>query len=125
METSVIEIQISGMSMYPSLQEGDFCYLTEDEPVYGEIICLRNTLTKEFVIHRLHDKKKLLTKGDNSLYWDDPCEHRYIGVIRSIRRENITAQLKPHYIFLLLSNYTTAKTPRPIRFLIKLIIRII
>jgi hypothetical protein len=111
--------------MYPILQEGDFCYLSEQVAEKGEIVCLRNKATKEFVIHRLHNKKKLITKGDNSLYWDDPKEHFYIGVIKKMRRGNITTEFKPSLIYSLLSTYTCAKTVKPIRLFIKFIMRII
>lgn len=125
MESSLTEIQLSGISMYPALQEGDLCFIAKDRPCYGDIVCLRNTKTKEFVIHRLHDTQKKITKGDNSLYWDDPSEHVFIGTIKKFRRENITSQLIPHHSYALLSRYTTITTPKIIRLFAKSLMRVI
>ena len=125
MESSLIEIQISGMSMYPTLRDGDICFMTDDKPCYADIVCLRNIQTKEFVIHRLHDTQKILTKGDNALYWDEPSEHVLMGTIRKFKRNHFTSRLLPNSRYAVLSKYTTKSTPKLIRLFIKVLMRII
>lgn len=111
--------------MYPILREGDTCFISNEKPEYGDIICLRNVKTKEFVIHRLHDTDSMLTKGDNALYWDDPSEHILIGTVRKFKRNNLTSILQSQNRYTLLARYTTKSTPRFLRLAIKVLMRII
>lgn len=126
MATTLIPISISGPSMLPTLKSGDVCYISFTDSNFGELICLRDRETKEIIIHRQlsHSSTVLKVKGDNALYWDDVSKCDYLGVVKKMKRGNITAIPRNSIALCLLSPYTVKKYPKVIRVFIKVLMRL-
>jgi signal peptidase I len=71
-------------SMFPKLKVGDnIKIITKTKPKFGDIIVYFSN--KKLIVHRFYFKlkNKMITKGDNSKYFDKPWNYKkYIGVAK-------------------------------------------
>lgn len=125
MESPLLKVTVSGVSMFPSLKEGDNCYVELDQQAsLGDLVCLRRHDTSEYIIHRLLDEKRQATKGDNSLYWDEPTNHTILGVVKMVSRHDRVSEERPNLILSQLSKYTSQHYFKPIRVGAKVLMRL-
>jgi hypothetical protein len=97
-----ITLRVSGKSMYPLIQQGDFIRIERCVPEViglGDIITFKRTDT--YYTHRLlwvvkrGDGIRLITKGDNEINTDPLVSpHQVLGKVISLQRGNRTLRLK-------------------------------
>lgn len=74
-------IKINGTSMEPNLYKNDSVNVIFDQENYkfGDLVLIE--WSNRFVVHRLINVKKMITKGDN-LEYNDPINLKIVGKIK-------------------------------------------
>ncbi len=96
------EIKISGESMLPQFKSGDtLCFTMGATARQGDICLIKDSKSKELIVHRLVSEAPLTFKGDNSLNIEQGEQYTLLGVsLESRGKLNKTiAQISIHYQF--------------------------
>jgi signal peptidase I len=90
-----------GWSMYPNIRNGDYLILKKKRLRIGGIVCFKDKCGKN-VVHRVIklNKRRLVTKGDNSLKPDQQIENKKVmGVVVAVKREDKILNVKGKYLY--------------------------
>lgn len=96
MVAGIKEVPFRGISMRPTLRDGDSLIYSEntDSLALGDVLLFRDPVNSEFVAHRLIELDPFTTKGDWSRHSEEVPRDNVFGKVVGVNRNGKTFLLR-------------------------------